>query len=424
MPRNPNLLSSHEYQPQTIVLERYAEIILASVRGIDHEGTVTEGLRPGDRVLLYLPEEASSLAHILMTKIIEAGAVPVLLPDSVVTTAALAEIVGVDGIEALALPIVQALAQSVNHFIDIAVIRHDHPDQKHADVIHRIGVKMRKVMLGATTDPTSPLTSRVKIYWPTQALADQNGVTLEQLWQNLIAGLCLDESDYMEKLVESDSQVKQNAEKLNALKITQLHIESENGDTNLTFSLAKDSCWVGASGANRPSYECFTAVHRDSANGYITYNVPVKFSGHTFSQLKVHYQEGRAVKVEGPDGSDHHQDSKVFRQLFEQYPNFDRLGEFALTPSNLSKLTQGFGVIMWTENLPGLHFAHGSAYPKNYKGEQQPSSDTDWEVLGFNRCSAHFDLVKMGNFTVTATLADGSTTQIYKNGVFTFNDLT
>lgn len=422
----PETITAKEYQPAPEIIERYAEVILASIRSTDEQGNVVNGVQAGDRVVMYLPEEASALGEAVMKKSQELKAIPVLLPDSLILALLRYEKQDQEQRELFATQMLSLLANSQDHFVDITVIRdYTGRDKESVSAAVSMGVSMRKIFLGATTDPKQQVQSRVKIYWPTQYLADQNNTTLEEIWADFIAGLYLDDENFLQKMAESDVAVKLNTERLNNLQIHQLSIVSDDGDTNLTFSLAQDSCWVGASGANRPSYESFTAVHRDSANGHITFDVPIKTGDTTFTKLKIYYKNGQAVKIEGPDGTEDHPESEMFRDIMTEYSNFDRLGEFALTPLSLSKLTKGYGIVMLTENLGGTcHFAHGSAYQKNYAGVGPlPVSDQEWEGLGYNRCDRHLDMVRMGNFTITASLEDGSKKTIFKDGDFTFSEI-
>lgn len=409
-----------EFVPAPEVLNNYAEVILASLRRTDASGTVLEGVQPGDRIIVSFPEEANALAVLLLQKITERGGIYIPRQDSLTVELALAAGLPADVLSTYAQAIVAALAATSDHFIDVAAVRRY--DQVASDLVDRFdkdGRAMRKAYIAAISSPTQPMQSRVKVYYPTQDLALQNETTLAALWRDVSDGLSL-EDDALARLLESDTAVKDNTERLNRLKIKKLRIVSESGDVDVSLSLADQSQWLGASGANRPSFESFTAVHRDTVNGKVTFDVPVKFGSQSFTQLTVFYEDGRAVKVLGPDGTEEHDECNRFRALCEQYPNFDRLGEFALTPQALAKMSRGYGVILWTENLPGFHVAHGSAYVANYAGDRSKDLSTEEKNrLGYNTCQAHFDLVRMGHVTVTATLEDGQAIDIFVNSDFT-----
>jgi aminopeptidase len=64
------------------------------------------------------------------------------------------------------------------------------------------------------------------------------------------------------------------------------------------------------------------------------------------------------------------------------------------------------------------HIALGSAYPDCYAGDPSTVSKDEWQRLGFNNSSVHTDMFSTTDRTVTATLRDGSTKVIYKDGQF------
>jgi len=104
-------------------------------------------------------------------------------------------------------------------------------------------------------------------------------------------------------------------------------------------------------------------------------------------------------------------------------PGGNKLGEFSLTDARLSKITKSMAEILYDENIGGTygntHIALGSAHRECYDGTPDPTWKTaDWEALGFNSSVVHSDVISTTKRTVTATLENGTTKVIYKDGHF------
>lgn len=415
---NETLTPSQEFEPSLRTLEAYADVVITSLRRTDENGIISEGVQPGDKILILFPREALRFVAIIAQKIEKAGGELIFQKDLPMAVM-LARHIDEEDVRKSSLTLINSIAATATHFLDIAAIQ-DIPDEFYPYDTSRFDLVGRAIRSGfGDAIAKQIMSSRVKVYIPTEHHAHLHGVTLEELWTDLSQCLFLDTENPVAKLAESDKEVKENTERLNRLDIKKVHIKSDSGDTDVTFNLAPDSVWVGASGANRPSFESFTTPDCNTVNGYITFDTPVNFGSQTFSGLKVFYKDGHAYKILGPDGNEDHPEAVAFRELMAKNNNFDMLGEFALTPKKNARMKKGYGVIMWTENLAGFHVAHGSAYPKNHKNMLSGMSNEERNALGYNKSTAHFDLVRTGNFTVTATLADGTNLDIFADGNFT-----
>jgi aminopeptidase len=102
--------------------------------------------------------------------------------------------------------------------------------------------------------------------------------------------------------------------------------------------------------------------------------------------------------------------------------NADKVGEFSLTDSRHSRITKFMANTLFDENTGGpfgnTHIALGASYHDCYDGDMGNVSKEEWARLGFNDSSVHTDMFSTTDRTVTATLTDGSTKVIYRDGQF------
>jgi len=104
-------------------------------------------------------------------------------------------------------------------------------------------------------------------------------------------------------------------------------------------------------------------------------------------------------------------------------PNANKLGEFSLTDSRLSRITHIMAEILFDENIGGpygnSHVAIGMAYKDCYQGNAKKLTAKDWGKLGFNDSAEHTDFISTADRTVTAKLLNGREKIIYQTGQFT-----
>ena len=98
----------------------------------------------------------------------------------------------------------------------------------------------------------------------------------------------------------------------------------------------------------------------------------------------------------------------------------DRIGEYSLTDSRLSKITHFMADTLFDENVGGpqgnTHLAVGLGLRQCYDGDATAVNEKAWERLGFNQSSIHTDIVSTTDRTVTAILKDGTEHVIYTGG--------
>ena len=103
--------------------------------------------------------------------------------------------------------------------------------------------------------------------------------------------------------------------------------------------------------------------------------------------------------------------------------NADKLGEFSLTDTRMSRITHIMAETLFDENIGGAfgntHVAIGMAYKDCYKGQAAKLTEADWVKRGYNDSAEHTDMISTSDRTVTAILAGGKKMIIYRKGRFT-----
>lgn len=140
--------------------------------------------------------------------------------------------------------------------------------------------------------------------------------------------------------------------------------------TDLTFSIKGIGAKKCSGHRNIPDGEVFTAPVRDSVQGTITYNAPSVYSGVTFQNISLTFENGKIVKAESND-------TARLNEILDMDEGARYIGEFAIgfNPHILHPMND----ILFDEKIAGsLHFTPGQAYEETDNG---------------NRSSVHWDLV-------------------------------
>ena len=204
--------------------------------------------------------------------------------------------------------------------------------------------------------------------YPTNALAQEASMSLEEYCEFLINSCYLDLENPTEKWIEIDNEQKRIAEILN--KTSKLRIVGEK--TDITFS-TKDRTWVPCSGnLNFPDGEIFTSPVENSANGTIYFDFPQNYNGSTSKEVYLTLVDGMVVEASAEIGND----------FLQSMLNMDQgsrfVGEIAIgTNDRIQNVT---GNILFDEKIGGsIHMALGASYP---------------EAGGKNQSGLHWDMIK------------------------------
>ena len=204
--------------------------------------------------------------------------------------------------------------------------------------------------------------------YPTNALAQEANMSLEEYSEFLISSCYLDLEDPVEKWIEIDNEQKRLADLLN--KTSKIQFIGEK--TDITFS-TQGRTWVPCSGnLNFPDGEIFTSPVEDNANGTIYFDFPQNYNGSTSKEVYMKLENGKVIEASAEIGND------FLQSMLNMDEGSRFVGEIAIgTNERIQNVT---GNILFDEKIGGsIHVAFGSSYP---------------EAGGKNKSGLHWDMIK------------------------------
>lgn len=203
--------------------------------------------------------------------------------------------------------------------------------------------------------------------WPTEAGAQQAGMSLSQYREFVTGALFLDRDDPPAAWSELRRFQERLIDRLRGCR--ELHIEAPGTDLRLQV---KGRTWVNSDGRrNMPSGEVFTGPLESSAQGQIHFDVPSSPSGVEVAGVSLTFEAGEVVDAKAQRGEEY------LRQMLATDDGARRLGEVGIG-TNFG-ITRPTGAILFDEKIGGtIHLALGRSYP---------------ETDGVNRSAVHWDLI-------------------------------
>jgi aminopeptidase len=252
--------------------------------------------------------------------------------------------------------------------------------------------------------------------WPTKAMADASGLSLDEYAEQIRKACFLADDDPAATWARVFEDAQEVKAWLNGMEIKTLRIESEH--TDLIVDPGQDRRWLGVSGHNIPSFEIFLSPDWRGTEGVYFADQPSFRSGNLVRGVRLEFKEGRVVRSEAEEGADF-----VAKQLGMD-EGACRLGEFSLTDRRFSRIDAFMANTLFDENFGGehgnCHVAVGASYADTYAGDQRELNTAKKAELGFNESALHWDLVNTEKKTVTAELKDGKKVVIYDDGEFKY----
>ncbi len=397
------------YHPSQEILDRYAEVL---VKFALNSG---EGVKKGEVVLVQVPEIAKPMLKSLRKVILEVGAHPIIqfLPDDF--SREFYELAQDHHLEFFPDKYLRGLVDQIDHLI--AIIAETNPKELE-------GIDPKKIMAKSKSlkpykDWRDEKEAQGKFTWTlalygTEQQAKEAGLSIEEYWEQIIYACYLDYENPVNKWKEIFIETERIKEKLNSMKIRKLHVKGENVD--LKVGLGQNRTWMGGSGRNIPSFELFISPDCRETEGKIKFNQPLYRYGNLIKGIELEFKNGRVVSSKAS------QNEHVLKEMIAT-ENADKIGEFSLTDSRMSRITKFMAETLFDENVGGeygnTHIALGSAYKDSYPGDPSKITKEEWEKMGYNDSVVHTDIISTENRTVTATLEDDSQVIIYKDGKFT-----
>lgn len=250
--------------------------------------------------------------------------------------------------------------------------------------------------------------------YPTPALADKSGLTLEDYTHRLMRACYLNMPDPVREWEKIAKRTRKISEWLTSMDIKSIRMQSELCD--LYFSPGENRRWLGATGDNIPGYEIYISPDHRTVNGVYFSDLPSLYMDRGVYGVQLEFMDGIAIRVKAMGGE---------RFLLDQLRadgGARRVGEFSLTDSSISRVDHFMAQTILDENFGGehgsCHLALGQSLSGTFSGPPEMLDKMMMDSLGFNTSSIHWDLVNTEEKTVTANLAEGKKAIIYEHGHF------
>jgi aminopeptidase len=401
------------YEPSKQILEKYAKVL------VDFALNSGKGIKPGDVVRLSSPISALPFYRALKKAIIDSGGLIISgLADDMDEGSAKYFYKKATNKQLTTFldKYYKGLTDQIDH--SVAVIA-DH-DPHELD-----GIDPKKIMLARKTN--KPITewldykeNQGKFTWTlalygTEAMAKEAGLSLKEYWNQIIKACYLDEKDPIAANRRVMEEVDRVARTLTELNIERLHVKGK--DVDLKMTMGKGRRWLGGTGRNIPSFEVFTSPDWHGTEGWVRFNQPLYRYGSIVKGIELTFEKGRVIKAAAKENE------KLLKEMLATDEGAAQMGEYSLTDKRLSRITKFMAETLFDENMGGkygnTHLAVGKSYHDTYAPGPEKMTKALAKKLGYNESAIHTDMISTTDRTVTATLKNGSTKVIYKDGQFT-----
>ncbi len=398
------------YEPPAEILRKYADVL------VNYGLNDGAGVKPGEVVLLTVPDCAKPMLVALRRAVLKAGAHPLLryYPDGVERD--FYELANDEQLTFFPAAYAKGVVEQADHAIHIEA-----ETDKHAlEGIPPERIMRRSVAFKPMQEWQEEKEARGDFHWTiglygTEKMAKEVGTSLEEYWEQIIKACYLDEEDPVAKWRSIQEEIDRVKKALDAMEIDSLHFEAEG--TDLVIGLGEGRQWLGATGSNIPSFEVYTSPDWRRTEGTVTFTEPLYRYGNRITGVTLRFEKGVVVEAHAEEGEE------VLKEMLA-VENADKAGEISLTDGGLSRITHFMAETLYDENVGGpngnFHLALGRAYKDAHPDKPSDVPKKEWDRLGYNESVVHTDIVSTAPRTVTATLADGSERIIYEDGKFTF----
>ncbi|HIS88589.1 TPA: aminopeptidase [Candidatus Avigastranaerophilus faecigallinarum] len=204
--------------------------------------------------------------------------------------------------------------------------------------------------------------------FPTNALAQEAKMSLEEYTEFLIKSCYLHEEDPVSKWIEIGEKQEKIADYLN--KKSKIRIVGDK--TDITFNVA-GRIWKSCAGeCNFPDGEVYTSPVEDSANGQIYFDFPQLYRGNEAQKVLLTLKDGKVIDAKAEKGED------FLNNMLDMDEGSRFVGEIAIGTNDM--IQDVTGNILFDEKIGGsIHMAVGASYP---------------DTGGKNVSGLHWDLIK------------------------------
>ncbi len=396
------------YHPSSKILQKYSKLL------VNFALNSGKGVKRGEVVLLQIPEGAKPILAELYKAVLKAGAHPLIqyLPDNL--SRDFYRLANKEQIKFFPARYLKGRIEDIDHSILIIADTDKHElegiDPK---MIMEKSLAFKPYMDWRNEKENKGRFTYTIALYGTKAGANEVGLSEKDYWKEIIKACYLNEKNPVRTWQKIFDEVERIKKRLNSLKIEKVRIQSKG--TDLIIALGKNRQWMGGGGRNIPSFEVFISPDCRYTEGHISFNQPLYSYGNLIKDIYLEFKKGKVIKVIAKKGE------KVLKHMIAN-KNANRIGEFSLTDSRLSKITKFMAETLFDENVGGkygnTHIALGRAYKDSYPGDLNKVSKAQWDKMGYNDSVVHTDIMSTDDRTITAWLPNGKTLVIYKNGKF------
>lgn len=203
--------------------------------------------------------------------------------------------------------------------------------------------------------------------FPTQALAQESEMGLQEYEEFAFGAMALDEEDPLRYWREKAGEQGRLIERLDAGR----EVRIVGPGTDLTLSIEGRTFINGDGRRNMPCGEVFTGPVEDSAEGEVFFGVPAAVAGREVSGVRLRFEEGKVVEASAEKGEEY------LMSMLDADAGSRYLGELGIgTNYGIKRATRS---ILFDEKLGGtVHLAVGRSYA---------------QTGGKNDSSVHWDLI-------------------------------
>jgi aminopeptidase len=401
------------YQPPNTYIERYADLLVNFALG---DG---EGIASGDVVQVTAPESAKPLYAEVCRAVWRAGGTVLAdyHPDDdheVNLARDFLELASEAQLAFTPSKYYRGLVDQIDHSLHLRSVANPH-SLRGVDP-QKLFARQRSygplIQWRTEKETAGHFTWTIALYG-TEAMAAEAGLSIEEYWDETIKGCLLDEPDPKASWRAVNTQIGAYTEALNSLPIDRLHVRGQDADLWLT--LGEQRRWLGGGGRNIPSFEIFTSPDWRGTEGWIRFSEPLYRYGSLITGIELEFHDGAVSRAAAAEN-----EHLLLTMIATE--NANRVGEFSLTDSRLSRITRFMADTLFDENVGrqfgNTHIAVGRSLRPCYDGDPEKLTAADWERLGFNESVIHTDIVSTTDREVTAVMRDGSRRTIYAEGRF------
>lgn len=200
----------------------------------------------------------------------------------------------------------------------------------------------------------------VVFYYPTNALAQEAGMSLEEFEEFVFNSCLIDWRKMSEKL----KKMKEVLDKTDKVRIV-------SDDTELEFSIKGRNAVIADGKRNMPDGEVYTSVVEDSVNGYIKYDIPAVLLGNVVEGIYLKFENGVVVEARAE------RNQEFLEKILKTDEGAKRVGEFGIGLNY--NITRPVKNILFDEKIGGtIHLALGRGYKKT---RSRNESAIHWDMI-------------------------------------------